>query len=170
MKSHSLMLASKAILGPTKSLVGAHGHGWAPHCSTLAWKVPRMEEPGRLQSMLRVGHDWVTSLSLFTFLHWRRKWQPPPVFLPGESQGRGSLAVLLWENFWNFITDKNFHTHPKGGRIGEWVTRYPSLATIIIDSWLILFHLCPDPLFIHPTPYWIPESFQRKSWNLSLWW
>ena len=36
----------------------------------------------------RVGHDWATSLSLFTFMHWRRKWQPTPVFLPGESQGR----------------------------------------------------------------------------------
>ena len=30
--------------------------------------------------------DWVTSLSLFTFMHWRRKGQPTPVFLPGESQ------------------------------------------------------------------------------------
>ena len=50
----------------------------APHSSTLAWKIPWMEEPGRLQSMgsLRVGHDWATSLSLFTFKHWRRKWQP----------------------------------------------------------------------------------------------
>ena len=39
----------------------------------------------------------VTSLSLFTFMHWRRKWQPTPVFLPGESQGRGSLvACRLW--------------------------------------------------------------------------
>ena len=66
----------------------------APHSSTLAWKIPWTEEPGRLQSMgsLRVGHDWATSLSLFTFLHWRRKWQPTPVFLPGESQGRGSLV------------------------------------------------------------------------------
>ena len=66
----------------------------APHSSTLAWKIPWMEEPGRLQSMgsLRVGHNWVSSLSLFTFLHWRRKWQPTPVFLPGESQGRGSLV------------------------------------------------------------------------------
>ena len=36
----------------------------------------------------RVRHDWETSLSLFTFMHWRRKWQPTPVFLPGESQGR----------------------------------------------------------------------------------
>ena len=46
---------------------------------------------------LRVGHDWATSLSLFTFMHWRRKWQPTPVFLPGESQGRGSLVGChLW--------------------------------------------------------------------------
>ena len=71
----------------------------APHSSTLAWKIPWTEEPGRLQSMgsLRVGHNWVTSLSLFTFMHWRRKWQPTPVFLPGESQGRGSLVGChLW--------------------------------------------------------------------------
>ena len=38
----------------------------APHSSPLAWKIPWMEEPGRLQSMglQRVGHDWATSLSL----------------------------------------------------------------------------------------------------------
>ena len=36
-------------------------------------------------------------LLLFTFMHWRRKWQPTPVFLPGESQGRGSLmGCCLW--------------------------------------------------------------------------
>ena len=67
--------------------------------STLAWKIPWMEEPGRLQSMgsLRVGHDWATSLSLFTFMHWRRRWQPTPVFLPGECQRRGSLVGChLW--------------------------------------------------------------------------
>ena len=71
----------------------------APHSSTLAWKISWMEEPGRLQSMglLRIGHDWATSLSLFTFMHWRRKWQPTPVFLPGESQGWGSLVGCnLW--------------------------------------------------------------------------
>ena len=66
----------------------------ATHSSTLAWKIPWTEEPGRLQSMgsLRVRHDWATSLSLSTFMHWGRKWQPTPVFLPGESQGRGSLV------------------------------------------------------------------------------
>ena len=71
----------------------------APHSSTLAWKIPWTEEPGRLQSMgsLRVGHDWATSLSLFTFMYWRRKWQPTPVFLPGESQEWGSLVgCRLW--------------------------------------------------------------------------
>ena len=66
----------------------------APHSNTLTWKIPWMEEPDRLQSMgsLRVGHNRATSLSLFTFMHWRRKWQPTPVFLPGESQGRASLV------------------------------------------------------------------------------
>ena len=38
-----------------------------------------------------------TSLSLFTFTHWRRKRQPTPVFLPGESQGQRSLmGCHLW--------------------------------------------------------------------------
>ena len=68
----------------------------APHSSTLAWKISQVEKPGRLQSMgsWRVRHDWVTSLSLFTFMHWRRKWQPTPGFLPGESQRWGSLGGL----------------------------------------------------------------------------
>ena len=71
----------------------------APHFSTLAWKIPWTREPGRLQSMgsRTVGHDWATWLSLFTFMHWRRKWQPTPVFLPGESPGQGSLVgCRLW--------------------------------------------------------------------------
>ena len=68
-----------------------------PHSSTLAWKIPWTEEPGGLQSMgsLEVGHDWETSLSLFTFMHWRRKWQPTPVFWPGESQGWGALWAAV---------------------------------------------------------------------------
>ena len=68
----------------------------ATHSSTLAWKIPRMEEPGRLQYM---GSLSGTQLSyfIFTFMHWRRKWQPTPVFLPEESQGRGSLVgCRLW--------------------------------------------------------------------------
>jgi len=65
-----LLFCSSLGCGPEKAM--------APHSSTLAWKVPWTEEPGRLQSMgsLRVGHDWATSLSLFTFMHWRRNGNP----------------------------------------------------------------------------------------------
>ena len=65
----------------------------ATHSSTLAWKISCMEEPGRLQSLelQRVGHDWVTLLSFYSFF-WRRKWQPTLVFLLGESHGQVSLA------------------------------------------------------------------------------
>ena len=68
-----------------QNMVDCQRKQWHPHSSTLAWKIPWMEELGRLRSMgsLRVRHGWATSLSLFTFMHWRRKWQPTPVFLPG---------------------------------------------------------------------------------------
>ena len=70
----------------------------ATHFSTLAWKIPWTEEPGRLPSMglWRVRHDWVTSLSLFTFMHWRGKWQHTPLFFPGESQGRSIWWAAIY--------------------------------------------------------------------------
>ena len=83
----------------TKIQVGKLEKAMAPHSSTLAWKIPWTEEPGRLQFMvsLRVGHYWATSLSLFSFIHWRRKWQPTPVFLPRESEEWWSLVgCRLW--------------------------------------------------------------------------
>jgi len=93
----------------------------ATHSSTLALKIPWTEEPGRLQSMgsLRVGYDWATSLSLFTFMHWRRKWQPTPVFLPGDggawwaaiygvTQSRTWLSDLAAVAYWT-PTDLGAH-------------------------------------------------------------
>ena len=70
----------------------------ATHSSTLARKIPWTGEPGRLQSMglKRVGHNWATSLSLFTFMHWRRKWEPTPVFLAGESRGGGAWWAAVY--------------------------------------------------------------------------
>ena len=97
--AHSFIMGFVFLLCLWLPLLFQPEKAMAPHSSTLAWKIPRTEEPGRLQSIgsLRVGHDWTTSLSLFTFMHWRRKWQPTPVFLPGESQGRGSLVgCRLW--------------------------------------------------------------------------
>ena len=83
--------------GMRLSFAGSSNNGTPLQDSCL--KIPWTEEPGGLQSMgsWRVGHDWGTSLSLFTFMHWRRKWQPTPVFLLGESQGRRSLVgCCLW--------------------------------------------------------------------------
>ena len=69
----------------------------APHSSTLAWKIPWVEKPW-WAAIHGVAKSW-TRLSNFTFtsMHWRRKWQPTPVFLPGESQVRGNLVGChLW--------------------------------------------------------------------------
>ena len=79
------------------------------HSSTLAWKIPWTEEPGSLQSIrsLRVGRNWATSLWLFTFIHWRRKWQPTPVLLPGKSHGRRSLeGCSPWGRWGSDMTER----------------------------------------------------------------
>ena len=86
----------------------------APHSSTLAWKIPWTEEPGGLQSM--------GSLSLFTFMHWRRQWQPTPVFLPGEFQGWGSLVGFrLWGHTESDMTEVTQQQQQQCGRQETWV-------------------------------------------------
>ena len=76
----------------------------APHSSTLAWKIPWMEEPGRLQSMglLRVGHDWATSLFTFHFHALEKEmathssvlaWRIPGTGEPGGLPSMGSHRV-----------------------------------------------------------------------------
>ena len=71
----------------------------APHSSTLAWKIPWMEELGRLQSMLKVGHDFT-----FTFhFHALEKemathssvlaWRIPGMAEPGGLLSLGSHSV-----------------------------------------------------------------------------
>ena len=93
----------------------------APHSSTLAWGTPWMGEPGGLQSMgsLRVGHDWATSLSLFTFMHWRRKWQPTPVLLPGKLHGWRSLVGCSPWGPEESDTTEQFHFHFSLSCVGE---------------------------------------------------
>ena len=105
--SWASLVAQRVKRLPTKQETWVWSLGWdnplekemAVHSRTLAWKIPRMEEPGRLQSTgsWQVRRGWVTLISLFTFTHWRRKWQPTPVFLPERSQGRRSLVgCRLW--------------------------------------------------------------------------
>ena len=70
----------------------------APHSSTLAWKIPWTEEPGGVQSMgsLRVRHDWATSLSLFTFMHWRRKREPTQCSCLENPRDRGAWWAAVY--------------------------------------------------------------------------
>ena len=113
----------------------------APHSSTLAWKIPWMEGPGGLQSMgsLGVRHDWATSLYFFPFMHWRRKWQPTPVFLPEESRDGGAwwaaiygvaqsqtrlkrLSNIELSAFWNEATGKQLASlikHPNSWPVAQ---------------------------------------------------
>ena len=93
---HNFFPMSQLFVSGSQSIGEGNGN---PLPDSFAWKIPWAEEPGGLQSVgsLKVRHDWATSLSLFPFTHWRRKWQPTPVFLPGESQGRGNLVgCYLW--------------------------------------------------------------------------
>ena len=70
----------------------------ATHSSTLAWRIPWTEEPGGLQSMgsLGVRHDWATSLSHFTFIHWRRKWQPLQYFCLENPRDSGAWWAAIY--------------------------------------------------------------------------
>ena len=78
-------------------------------------------EPGKLQSKgsWRVRHDWATSLSLFTFMHWRRKWHPTPVLLPGKSHGRRSLVGCSPRDHEESDTTEQPHFHFSLSCIGE---------------------------------------------------
>ena len=86
------------LLWPPKR--GSAEKATATHSRTLAWRIPWTEEPGGLRSMgsRRVGHDWATSLSLFTFMHWRRKWQPTP-------PQQGLVGCRLWGRTESDTTD-----------------------------------------------------------------
>ena len=123
----------------------------APHSSTLAWKTPWMEEPGRLQSMglLRVGHNGVTSFSLFTFMHWRRKWQPTPVFLPGESQGQGSqVGCRLWGRTESDTTEATQQQQQQdiSSYISESFHLKSQVSTYSSIKWVIIFQSCLSDL------------------------
>ena len=86
--------------------IGGEGKGTLLQYSCLENPIGGGDWWAAIQGLRRVGDDWVTSLSLFTFMHWRRKWQPTPVFLPGESQGRGSLVgCRLWGHTESYTTE-----------------------------------------------------------------
>ena len=130
-----------------------HGEGNGTPLQYSCLENPWIEEPSRLQSMgsLRVGHDWATSLSFFTFMHWRRKWQPTPVFLPGESQGRGShlwgrkesseefLSLVCLE--WVAISSSRGSSQPRDWPCFSCITSRFFTDWAIREAWLRQYHL-----------------------------
>ena len=99
----------------------------APHSSTLAWKIPWMEEPGGLQSMrsLRVGHDWATSLSLFTFMLLEKEMTTHSSVLAWRIPGMGQPGGL---------PSMGLH------RVGHDRSDLAAAAAAAIFAWYIFFH------------------------------
>ena len=120
---------------------------------------PWMEEPGGLQSMgsQRVGHDWVTSLSHFTFMHWRRKWQPTPVLSPGESQGRGSLSTG------SHRVGHDWSDLAAAGKVWKVQATMPHWeAQWVWGSFLFLEHLCITSLNAMSTHYFRTKTLKKE--------
>ena len=113
----------------------------APHPSTLAWKIPWMQEPGKLQPMGSLESDTTEQLhfyfSLFTFMLWTRKWQPTPVFLPGESQGRGREAWWAACRLWVAQSRTRLKRPSSSSRIGS-----ESVSTSASFFLLFFFLVC----------------------------
>ena len=119
----------------------------ATHSSVLAWRIPGTGEPGGLLSMgsLRVGHDWATSLSLFTFMHWRRKWQPTPVFLPGKFHGWRSLVGY-----------------------SPWTRKESDMTQRL--HFLSFFHSKNIGVGCHSLLQWTMSYKNSSLWSIHLWW
>ena len=136
---------------------------------------------------LRIGHDWVTSLSLFTFMHWRRKWQCIPVFLPGESHGRRTAWWAGWPGGLPSIGSHRVRHDWNDLAAAAWIASlvvlislrfclsvklliFPSYMNEILDGYSNLG--CRFFSFITLSmscvPFW-PEEFQLKDQLLSLW-
>ena len=73
---------------PTPVLLPGKSHGRQSLVGCSPWGGQESDTTERLHFQF--------SLSIFTFMHWRRKWQPTPVFLPGESQGQGAWWAAVY--------------------------------------------------------------------------
>ena len=116
---------------------------WHPTPVLLPGKIPWTEEPGSLQSMgsLRVRYDWTTSLSLFTFIHWRRKWQPLQCSCLENPRDGGAWWAAIYGVAQSRTRLKRLSSSSSSSR-GNWVTatgilwveamnaKYPTVHTL----------------------------------------
>ena len=114
----------------------------APHSSTLAWKIPWTEEPGRLQSMgsLRVEHDWVTSLSRIgegngnplqrSCLENPRNGKPWWAAVYGVAQSRARLKWLSSSSSSSYFVDVEQTWEPRMSQTGRTLQRPEKVTTV----------------------------------------
>ena len=79
---------------------------------------------------------WVRSL--VQKIPWRRKWQPIPVFLPGESQGRGSLVGYSPQGRKESDTAERLHFHLESMKTKSFIELLNFENTLQISIWIIL--------------------------------
>ena len=92
-----------------------------------------------VHGVTKSGHDGATSLSLFTLTHWRRKWRPTPVFLPGESQGRRSLVgCCLWGRTESDMTE----TTQQQQQLPKRASPIPGLKVFLYQQAILRYQLC----------------------------
>ena len=148
----------------------------APHSSTLAWKIPWMEEPGGLKSMwsLRVGHDWVTSLSRIG----ERNGNPLQCSCLENPRDRGAwwAAVYGVTQSRTRLTRLSSSSLNKSDLVGSRVTsevkNLPDSAGDVKDTGLIHgWGRVPQRRKWKPTPVFLPGEFhaQRSLVGYSPW-
>jgi len=142
-----------------------HWRPMASHSSTPAWKIPWREEPGRLQSMglLRVGHDWETSLFLFTFTFYfhalEKEMATHSSVLAWRIPGRGSLVGC---RLWGRTESTTVQLRTRLKRLSSSSSRLATLQynyleknkcvhssphSLFLSFWLLLCFLCRECWF-----------------------
>ena len=113
----------------------------APHSSTLAWKIPWTEKPRGLQSMgsWRVRHDWATSLSLFTFMHWRRKLHSSVLAwrIPGTGEPGGLLSMGLHRVGHDWSDSSSSSSMSKVRGRAKTITAFRLCVQCFLSLWLL---------------------------------
>ena len=86
--------------------------------------------------------DLCSCVQAFTFMHWRRKWQPTPVFLPGESQGRGSLVGChLWSRTESDTTGATQQQQQAFSSCSEWGLLFMAVCRFLtVEKFLLLLN------------------------------
>ena len=127
--------------------------------------------------------DVFLELSCFFFvvqwmLAWRRKWQPSPVFLPGESQGQGRLVgCCLWGRTESDTTEETEQQYQKQQDVGNLISGSSAFSKSSLNNWKFTVHVLLKPGLENfgkawqPTPVFLPgESHgQRSLAGYSLW-